>query len=85
MLSMSAQACVAADYAYENLRTSVLYRLQETYPDADMSGEEVQKLVDVIASSAEKDIGYGCDEDWSMDEEFRVHKKKIIEVFGEEG
>ena len=84
MLSMSAQACVAADYAYENLRTSVLYRLQETYPDADMSGEEVQKLVDVIASSAEKDIGYGCDEDWSMDEEFRVHKKEIIEVFGEE-
>lgn len=84
MLSMSAQACVATDYAYENLRTSVLYRLQETYPDADMSAENAQKLVDTIASSAEKNIGYGCDEDWSVDEAFRERKKEIIEVFGEE-
>lgn len=84
MLSMPAQACVATDYAYENLRTSVLYRLQETYPDADMSCEKAQKLVEVIVSSAEKDIGYGCDEDWSVDEAFRERKKEIIEVFGEE-
>lgn len=70
--------------AFERLRTSVLYRLQERYPGLDEASIEVQQLMDELADHANKNIAKGADEDWSLDEAFRALGETIAKVCVEE-
>lgn len=78
--SNSAKAEISDSYDYELIRTSVLSSLKARFPDLDESTKSVQELIDRLTCHARKNIGCGCDEDWSINEAFREMDKEICRV-----
>lgn len=79
-LGKTSMADIADGYNYELVRTSVLYSLRDRYPGLDETPQSVQELIDNLASRAYKDIGVGCDEDWSVDEAFRTMANEVRQI-----
>lgn len=79
-LGKTSMADIADGYNYELVRTSVLYSLRDRYPGLDETPRSVQELIDNLASRAYKDIGVGCDEDWSVDEAFRTMANEVRQI-----